>query len=71
MIPMMSQETVKGYLRNRRDTLKRQIDEFLASLKQDVGYVEKRLDYIPVEMYPEVQKLLNQYLKLIDFMEGF
>ena len=71
MIPMMSEETVKGYLRNRRDTLKRQVDEFLASLKQDVKYLEKRLDNIPVEMYPEVQKLLNQYMKLIDFMEGF
>ena len=70
MIPMMSQETVKGYLQNRRDTLKRQIDEFRSSLKQDVEYVEDKLDRIPVEMYPEVQKLLSQYLKLIDFMEG-
>ena len=71
MIPMMSEETVKGYLQNRRDTLKRQIDEFRSSLKQDIGYVEDKLDNIPVEMYPEVQKLLNQYMKLIDFMEGF
>ena len=71
MIPIMSEQTVKGYLQNRRDTLKRQIDEFRSSLKQDVEYVEKRLDNLPVEMYPEVQKLLNQYLKLIDFMEGF
>ena len=71
MIPMMSEQTVKGYLQNRRDTLKRQIDEFHSSLKQDVEYVEDKLDRIPVEMYPEVQKLLSQYLKLIDFMEGF
>ena len=71
MIPIMSEQTVKGYLQNRRDTLKRQIDEFRSSLKQDVEYVEKRLDSITVEMYPEVQKLLNQYMKLIDFMEGF
>ena len=71
MIPIMSEETVKGYMRNRRDTLKRQVDEFLASLKQDVEYLKKRLDNIPVEMYPEVQELLSQYLKLIDFMEGF
>ena len=71
MIPMMSEQTVKGYLQNRRDTLKRQIDEFRSSLKQDVEYIEDKLDRIPVEMYPEVQKLLNQYLKLIDFMEGF
>ena len=71
MIPMMSEQTVKGYLQNRRDTLKRQIDEFRSSLKQDVECVEKRLDRIPVEMYPEVQELLSQYLKLIDFMEGF
>ena len=62
---------MKGYMRNRRDTLKRQVDEFLASLKQDVEYVEDKLDRIPVEMYPEVQKLLSQYLKQIDFMEGF
>ena len=71
MIPMMSEQTVRGYLQNRRDTLKRQIDEFRSSLKQDVECVEKRLDRIPVEMYPEVQELLSQYLKLIDFMEGF
>ena len=71
MIPIMSEQTVKGYLQNRRDTLKRQIDEFRSSLKQDVEYVEDKLDRIPVEMYPEVKKLLNQYLKLIDFMEGF
>ena len=71
MIPMMSEQTVRGYLQNRRDTLKRQIDEFRSSLKQDVKYIEDRLDRIPVEMYPEVQKLLNQYLKLIDFMGGF
>ena len=71
MIPMMSEQTVRGYLQNRRDTLKRQIDEFRSSLKQDVEYIEDKLDRIPVEMYPEVQKLLNQYLKLIDFMEGF
>jgi hypothetical protein len=71
MIPMMSEQTVKGYLQNRRDTLKRQIDEFRSSLKQDVEYIEDKLDRIPVEMYPEVQKLLNQYLKLIDFMGGF
>ena len=69
MIPMMSQETVKGYLQNRRDTLKRQVDQFRDNLKQDVEYVEDKLDRIPVEMYPEVQKLLSQYLKLIDFME--
>ena len=68
---MMSEQTVRGYLQNRRDTLKRQIDEFRSSLKQDVEYIEDKLDRIPVEMYPEVQKLLNQYLKLIDFMEGF
>ena len=68
---MMSEETVRGYLNNRRDTLKRQVDEFLASLKQDVEYLEKRLDNIPVEMYPEVQELLGDYRKLIDFMEGF
>jgi hypothetical protein len=67
----MSEQTVRGYLQNRRDTLKRQIDEFRSSLKQDVEYIEDKLDRIPVEMYPEVQKLLNQYLKLIDFMEGF
>ena len=71
MIPMMSEQTVMGYLQNRRDTLKRQIDEFRSSLKQDVEYIEDKLDRIPVEMYPEVQKLLSQYLKLIDFMEGF
>jgi len=71
MIPMMSEQTAKGYLDNRRDTLRRQIDEFRSSLKQDVEYIEDKLDRIPVEMYPEVQKLLNQYLKLIDFMGGF
>ena len=68
---MMSEETVRGYLKNRRDTLKRQVDQFRGNLKQDVEYVEDKLDRIPVEMYPEVQKLLSQYLKLIDFMEGF
>ena len=71
MIPMISQETVRGYLRNRRDTLKRQVDQFRSNLKHEVENIEKRLDNIPVEMYPEVQKLLSQYLKLIDFMEEF
>ena len=70
MIPMMSEQTVRGYLRNRRDTLKRQVDQFRSNLKHEVEYVEDKLDNIPVEMYPEVQKLLSQYLKLIDFMEG-
>ena len=68
---MMSEQTVRGYLRNRRDTLKRQVDQFRSNLKHEVEYVEDKLDRIPVEMYPEVQKLLNQYMKLIDFMEGF
>ena len=71
MIPMMSQETVKGYLRNRRDTLKRQVDQFRDNLMHEVENIEKRLDSIPVEMYPEVQELLGDYRKLIDFMEGF
>ena len=68
---MMSEETVRGYLKNRRDTLKRQIDQFQVSLKQDIGYVEDKLDNIPVEMYPEVQKLLGDYRKLLEFLEGF
>ena len=68
---MMSEETVRGYLNNRRDTLKRQVDEFQASLKQDIGYIEEKLDNIPVEMYPEVQKLLGDYRKLLEFLEGF
>ena len=68
---MMSEETVRGYLKNRRDTLKRQVDQFRNNLKHEVENIEKRLDNIPVEMYPEVQKLLGDYRKLIDFMEGF
>jgi hypothetical protein len=67
---MMSEETVRGYLKNRRDTLKRQVDQFRDNLKHEVEYVEDKLENIPVELYPEVQKLLGQYLKLIDFMEG-
>ena len=71
MIPMMSEQTVRGYLQNRRDTLKRQVDQFRDNLMHEVENIEKRLDNIPVEMYPEVQELLGDYRKLIDFMEGF
>lgn len=67
----MSEETVMGYLRNRKDTLKRQITDFSSTLRLEVRNTENRLDNIPVELYPEVQKLLGDYKKLIEFMEGF
>ena len=62
---------VVGYLENRKDYLKRQAREFREVLKHEYDYMIKRLDSIPEEMYPEVQKVIGEYKKVIEFLEGF
>lgn len=67
----IDENTVRGYLKNRKDYLKRQVVEFSDTLKREVKYMNMRLEDIPVEMYPEVQNVISDYKKLIEFMEGF
>ena len=67
----VDENTVRGYLKNRKDYLKRQVVEFSYTLKQEVKYMNMRLEDIPVEMYPEVQKVIGEYRKVIEFLEGF
>ena len=71
MIPMMSEETAKGYLNNRRDTLRRQIREFIASLEKDMDLTGGKLNLIPPSLYAEFQELLIDYKKVKAFLEGF
>ena len=51
MIPMMSEQTAKGYLDNRRDTLRRQIREFIASLYAE--FQSLLIDYKKVKAFLE------------------
>lgn len=62
---------VIGYLKNRKDYLERQVKEFRDVMKRESDYMIKRLDSIPVEMYPEFQKVIGEYKRVIEFMEGF
>ena len=71
MIPMMSEQTAKGYLDNRRDTLRRQIREFIASLEKDMDLTGGKLNLIPPSLYAEFQELLIDYKKVKAFLEGF
>ena len=71
MIPMMSEETAKGYLNNRRDTLRRQIREFIKSINQDIELTGDKLNLIPPSLYAEFQSLLIDYKKVKAFLEGF
>ena len=71
MIPMMSEETAKGYLNNRRDTLRRQIREFIASLEKDMDLTGGKLNLIPPSLYADFQSLLIDYKKVKAFLEGF
>ncbi len=71
MIPMMSEQTAKGYLDNRRDTLRRQIREFIASLEKDMDLTGGKLNLIPPSLYAEFQSLLIDYRKIKAFLEGF
>ena len=71
MMPMMSEQTAKGYLNNRRDTLRRQIREFIASLEKDMDLTGGKLDLIPPSLYAEFQELLIDYKKVKAFLEGF
>jgi hypothetical protein len=71
MIPMMSEQTAKGYLDNRRDTLRRQIREFIASLEKDMDLTGGKLNLIPPSLYAEFQSLLIDYKKVKAFLEGF
>ena len=71
MIPMMSEETAKGYLNNRRDTLRRQIREFIDSLEKDMDLTGGKLNLIPPSLYAEFQALLIDYKKVKAFLEGF
>jgi len=71
MIPMMSEQTAKGYLDNRRDTLRRQIREFIASLEKDMDLTGGKLNLIPPSLYAEFQSLLIDYRKVKAFLEGF
>jgi hypothetical protein len=71
MIPMMSEQTAKGYLDNRRDTLRRQIREFIASLEKDMDLTGGKLNLIPPSLYAEFQSLLIDYKKIKAFLEGF
>ena len=71
MIPMMSEQTAKGYLDNRRDTLRRQIREFIKSINQDIELTGDKLNLIPPSLYAEFQALLIDYKKVKAFLEGF
>ena len=71
MIPMMSEQTAKGYLDNRRDTLRRQIREFIASLEKDMVLTGGKLNLIPPSLYADFQSLLIDYKKVKAFLEGF
>ena len=71
MIPVMSEETARGYLNNRRDTLRRQIREFIDSLEKDMGLTGGKLNLIPPSLYAEFQALLIDYKKVKAFLEGF
>ena len=71
MIPMMSEQTAKGYLDNRRDTLRRQIREFIKSINQDIELTGDKLNLIPPSLYAEFQSLLIDYKKVKAFLEGF
>jgi hypothetical protein len=71
MMPMMSEQTAKGYLDNRRDTLRRQIREFIASLEKDMDLTGGKLNLIPPSLYAEFQSLLIDYKKVKAFLEGF
>ncbi len=62
---------VVGYLENRKDYLKRQATEFRKVLKNESDYMVKRLDSIPKDMYPEFQKVIGEYKRVIEFLEGF
>ena len=71
MIPMMSEETAKGYLNNRRDTLRRHIREFIKSINQDIELTGGKLNLIPPSLYADFQSLLIDYKKVKAFLEGF
>ena len=71
MIPMMSEQTAKGYLDNRRDTLRRQIREFVKSINQDIELTGDKLNLIPPSLYADFQSLLIDYKKVKAFLEGF
>ena len=71
MMPMMSEQTAKGYLDNRRDTLRRQIREFIASLEKDMDLTGGKLNLIPPSLYADFQSLLIDYKKVKAFLEGF
>ena len=71
MIPVMSEETARGYLNNRRDTLRRQIREFIKSINQDIELTGDKLNLIPPSLYAEFQSLLIDYKKVKAFLEGF
>ena len=67
----MSEQTAKGYLDNRRDTLRRQIREFIASLEKDMDLTGGKLNLIPPSLYADFQSLLIDYKKVKAFLEGF
>ena len=71
MIPMMSEQTAKGYLMNRRDTLRRQIREFISSIEKDMYLTGGKLNLIPPSLYADFQSLLIDYKKVKAFLEGF
>ena len=71
MIPVMSEEPARGYLNNRRDTLRRQIREFIKSINQDIELTGDKLNLIPPSLYAEFQSLLIDYQKVKAFLEGF
>ena len=71
MIPVMSEETARGYLNNRRDALRRQIREFIKSINQDIELTGDKLNLIPPSLYAEFQSLLIDYKKVKAFLEGF
>ena len=71
MIHMMSEQTAKGYLDNRRDTLRRQIREFIDSLEKDMDLTGGKLNLIPPSLYADFQSLLIDYKKVKAFLEGF
>ena len=71
MIPVMSEETARGYLNNRRDTLRRQIREFVKSINQDIELTGDKLNLIPPSLYADFQSLLIDYKKVKACLEGF
>lgn len=67
---MMDKETVSRYLNNREDFLNRKSEELKAIIKGEMDLLRSRMDQIPVEMYPQVNRVIGKYNSLIKALNG-